>query len=441
MEILYVILALILGIAVGCLATNGKKQALATKAEMLSRQLSEAKEEQTRLLGEAKAEQERRLAAAKDEYNRQTELMEKRLQSQIELLQERFTTASEKELKARTRELSAFNTEQLSKILAPLNERIAQMREAADKNRQVQTETTAQLGEAINRTFAQTEKLGKTTDNLVNALSRNNSYQGNFGEMQLRRLLENMGFERGKQFDEQVTLRDDIGQALQHDETGRRMQPDVILHFPDRRDIIIDAKTSMNAFMRYNDAALPEIERRKALKDHVAAIKTQVNDLSKKDYWRQYNQKGIKLDFVVMFIPSDAAYSLAVSQDPALWQDAFAKGVFITNPQNLYAMLRLLEISWKQVAQVENQQNIIDCANEIVKRVQIFYERLQKVGNEFEKVQKSFSDLSKTVAPRGASIISSANKLISYGAHEDTTNKNRSLPRENALPPEAADTE
>ncbi|MCD8305098.1 MAG: DNA recombination protein RmuC [Prevotella sp.] len=420
MEIIFVILALIAGIAIGYLAANGKRQAVAAKAGMLERQLDEAK-----------AENERQIEALKEEQKAQAELMEKQWQGQLALLREQFTTASEKELKARTVELSALNTEQLSKILMPLNERIAQMKEAVDKNRQIQTEATSRLDTAISLTTKQTEKLGKTTDNLVNALSHDNKYQGGFGEMQLRQLLENMGFVRGTQFEEQVTIKDDSGETVHHDLTGSRMQPDVILHFPDKRDIIIDAKTSMTAFLRYGDNSLSDAERQQALRDHVAAIKAQVRSLSRKDYWQQYNRKGIQLDFVVMFIPSEGAYNLAMSQEPALWTNAINQGVFITGPQNLYALLRLLEMSWKQVAQVENQQNIINCADEIVRRVQLFYERFQKAASELTKTQKCFDDLAKTLSPTGQSIINSANKLVSYGAREDM--RHRALPRESTL--------
>ncbi|MCD8289243.1 MAG: DNA recombination protein RmuC [Prevotella sp.] len=420
MEIIFVILALIAGIAIGYLAANGKRQAVAAKAGMLERQLDEAK-----------VENERQIEALKEEQKAQAELMEKQWQGQLALLREQFTTASEKELKARTIELSALNTEQLSKILMPLNERIAQMKEAVDRNRQIQTEATSRLDTAISLTTKQTEKLGKTTDNLVNALSHDNKYQGGFGEMQLRQLLENMGFVRGTQFEEQVTIKDDSGETVHHDLTGSRMQPDVILHFPDKRDIIIDAKTSMTAFLRYGDNSLSDAERQQALRDHVAAIKAQVRSLSRKDYWQQYNRKGIQLDFVVMFIPSEGAYNLAMSQEPALWTNAINQGVFITGPQNLYALLRLLEMSWKQVAQVENQQNIINCADEIVRRVQLFYERFQKAASSLVKTQNCFDDLAKTLSPTGQSIINSANKLVSYGAREDT--RHRALPRESNL--------
>ncbi len=447
MLFLYIILSLAAGFAIGYLIQNGKRQGIAAKADMLAARLNDTK-----------AEQERQTAALKEEFNRQTDALERNYKEQLRqqaetqkemaeaqkemakqqfnLLKEQLTTASETVLKNRSDDLAKINSEQLSKIINPLNERIAQMKEAVEKNRQIQTETTASLNTAINRTVEQTEKLGKSTDHLVSALSYDNQYQGSFGELQLRQLLESMDFERGIQFEEQVTIKDDTGETVLHDTTGSRMQPDVVLHFPDKRDIIIDAKTSMNAFLRYNDGTLSDSDRQQALKDHITAVKSQVKSLSKKDYWRQYNQKGIKLDFVVMFIPSEGAFNLATSKDPSLWTEAIKQGVFITGPQNLYALLRLLEMSWKQVAQMKNQQKIIDCADEIVKRVQIFYKRFTDVQKALENTQNCFDELNKSLMTSGQSIITSANKLVKYGAREDTSRNRPSLPRmeENLLP-------
>ncbi|MCD8282901.1 MAG: DNA recombination protein RmuC [Prevotella sp.] len=433
MIILYIIVAIAVGYALGYLLQRGSRQAAETKAEMLAARLDEAKADAERQMNQVKNDCQARLFQAESKYKEQlgqlNEAHERRMQQQLELLKEQLANLSVKSLKERAAELSALNTEQLSRILNPLNERIAQMKEAVEKSNIQQTETSARLGTAIKHTVEQAEKLGKATDNLVSALSHDNKYQGNFGEMHLRQMLENMGFERGKQFEEQVTLRDENGEAILNDATGNRMQPDVILHFPDRRDIIIDAKTSMNAFFRYSDKSLSDSDRHEALKDHIAALRTQVKSLSQKGYWRQYVQKGIKLDFVVMYVPSEAAFNLAASEDINLWNDAFNVGVFITGPQNLYALLRLLEVSWKQVAQVENQQNIINCANDIVKRVQLFYERFLNADAAIKKTQKCFDELKTTLAPSGPSIITSANKLLSYGAHEDTSRR-RALPKE-----------
>ena len=130
-----------------------------------------------------------------------------------------------------------------------------------------------------------------------------------------------------------------------------------------------------------------------------------------------------------MFMCSESALQLAISSNASLWQEAYRQGVLITGPQNLYALLRILELSWKQMAQVENQQNIIDCADEIVARVQLFYERFLSVESEFAKTQQSLSKLKLTVSPTGQSIITSANKLLKYGAKEDPKKK-KSLPKE-----------
>ncbi len=421
MILLYLILCLAVGILIGYLLCNGKQKALTARNELLAHQLATTKNDYEQQLATLKEEHKSEVAALKDDFKEQTK-------SQYDFLRDQFAAASERTLKARAAELEETNVEQLAKILTPLTERITQMREAVEKNEKSQTEATTRLDTAIKFTITQTEKLGKTTDNLVSALAHDNKYQGSFGELQLRQLLEDMGFVRDVQFEEQVTIRDDSGEAVKHDTTGSRMQPDVVLHFPDKRDIIIDAKTSMTAFLRYNDPSLSDEARQQALKDHIIAIKAQVKSLAKKDYWRQYNQKGIKLDFVVMFVPSEGALQLATTEEPSLWEEAFNQGVFITGPQNLYALLRLLEMSWKQVAQMENQQNIIACADEIVRRVQIFYERFLKVDNALKKTQKAFDDLSTAVAPTGQSIVTSARKLLTYGARESTT-RHQPLPQ------------
>ncbi len=433
MEILYLFVMLAVGLAVGFLIGNSRKSGFVAKAEMLEKQLADVKSESEKALcvlkSEHKEEMEALVMRQKEELAEQRNLQKESVEKQIELLKEQLENSASKVLKSRSEELSEINKEQLAQILNPLQMGIKQMQEAVEKNRLERTETMSHLKTAISMTVEQAEKLGKKTDNLTNALSRDNKYQGSFGEMQLRRMLEDMCLERGKHFEEQVTLRDESGEAIKGDDNDRRMQPDVILHFPDNRDIIIDSKVSLTAFLKYNDNTITETERRQAVKEHVVSVRSQVKSLASKSYWRQYNQKGIKLDFVVMFMCSENALQLALAEEPQLWEEAYKQGVLMTGPQNLYALLRILELSWKQMAQMENQQNIIDCANEMVGRVQLFYERLLTVETEFKKAQDSFDKLRMTVSPSGQSIITSANKLLKYGAKEDSKKK-KSLPKE-----------
>lgn len=433
MGILFLIVGVVVGFLAGYVLGNSRKSGAEAKVSMLERLLSEQKAEADAATSKLKDEHKAELSAVrtdfKDQLDSQKRHHEEQLKIQIELLKEQLQNAAEKVLKERSEELSAVNKEQLAQILNPLQTGIKQMKDEVEKNRIERAESLSHLKTVIGQSVEQAEKLGQKTENLTQALARDNKYQGSFGEMQLRQMLEDMGLVRGIQFEEQVTLRDGNGNAILGEDSDKRMQPDVILHFPDKRDIIIDSKVSLTAYLRYKDTSLSEKERQQALSEHVQSVRNQIRQLSNKSYWRQYNQKGIKLDFVVMFMCSESALQLAISTNASLWQEAYKQGVLITGPQNLYALLRILELSWKQMAQVENQQNIIDCADEIVARVQLFYERFLAVESEFSKAQQSLDKLKLTVSPTGQSIITSANKLLKYGAKEDPKKK-KSLPKE-----------
>ncbi len=436
MGILFLIVGVVVGFLAGYVLGNSRKSGAEAKASMLEQLLSEQKAEADAATSKLKDEHKAELSAVrtdfKDQLDSQKRHHEEQLKIQIELLKEQLQNAAEKVLKERSEELSAVNKEQLAQILNPLQTGIKQMKDEVEKNRIERAESLSHLKTVIGQSVEQAEKLGQKTENLTQALARDNKYQGSFGEMQLRQMLEDMGLVRGIQFEEQVTLRDGNGNAILGEDSDKRMQPDVILHFPDKRDIIIDSKVSLTAYLRYKDTSLSEKERQQALSEHVQSVRNQIRQLSNKSYWRQYNQKGIKLDFVVMFMCSESALQLAISTNASLWQEAYKQGVLITGPQNLYALLRILELSWKQMAQVENQQNIIDCADEIVARVQLFYERFLAVESEFSKAQQSLDKLKLTVSPTGQSIITSANKLLKYGAKEDPKKK-KSLPKEDEI--------
>lgn len=433
MGILFLIVGVVVGFLAGYVLGNSRKSGAEAKVSMLEQLLSEQKAEADAATSKLKDEHKAELSAVrtdfKDQLDSQKRHHEEQLKIQIELLKEQLQNAAEKVLKERSEELSAVNKEQLAQILNPLQTGIKLMKDEVEKNRIERAESLSHLKTVIGQSVEQAEKLGQKTENLTQALARDNKYQGSFGEMQLRQMLEDMGLVRGIQFEEQVTLRDGNGNAILGEDSDKRMQPDVILHFPDKRDIIIDSKVSLTAYLRYKDTSLSEKERQQALSEHVQSVRNQIRQLSNKSYWRQYNQKGIKLDFVVMFMCSESALQLAISTNASLWQEAYKQGVLITGPQNLYALLRILELSWKQMAQVENQQNIIDCADEIVARVQLFYERFLAVESEFSKAQQSLDKLKLTVSPTGQSIITSANKLLKYGAKEDPKKK-KSLPKE-----------
>lgn len=401
------------------------------KEEVEHRELMEKEEEEHRLeMEDLKASWRERLASAERQYTEQhakmEELFQKQMDQQMALMKEQMNTTSEKILKERSEELTSMNKEQLATILNPLNEYIKQMREAVEKSDREHNSTMERLDATIKTSIEQSKEVGERADKLAQALTGENKTQGNFGELRLRQLLEGMGLEEGTQYEEQTTMRDADGRVIKEEE-GHKLIPDVILHFPKNRDLIIDSKMSFTAFEDYYNADTEELKA-DALKRHLNSVKNHVMELSKKDYSKYIPETHERLDFVIMYMFSENALQLAFSADPGLWKWAYDKKVIITGSQNLFPMLRVLEMSWNQVRQVENQREIMEAANLVVDRVQLFYERIEAVENCLDKTANAFADLKNITAPNGVSIGTAARKLLKYGASENPKRK-KSLPK------------
>ena len=434
------ILTLLLGLAVGLLAgllASRRRQRVAqenmerlaeenrrltTERDVLQSKLESSTLFYERQLEEQKVQQEELKARQKEQ-----------LEEQLRLIKAEMNAASEKILKEREQQLSATNEQQLSGILNPLRENLRLMKEAVEKSGHQQTVTMERLDASIKENLRQAQQVGERADKLAQALTSKNKMQGNFGELRLKQLLEEMGLEEGLQFEEQTTLRDEQGRAICDEEEGHRLVPDVILHFPDQRDVVIDSKMSFTAFQDYYNAQSDE-ERAAALHRHIVSVRNHVNDLSRKNYSRYVRDGRQPLDFVMMYVFSESALQLALSNDPTLWKDAYDRGVVIAGSQSLFIMLRVLEMSWKQVRQVENQQEIMRTASQIVDRVQQFYERFLKVDEQLHKTGEAFDELKRSTASSGMSITTAAVKLLKYGAQENPKRRQR-LPK----PDEEAD--
>ena len=339
------------------------------------------------------------------------------LQQQLQLLREQMSTVSEKVLRQRSEQLSEQNQEQLSVILNPLQDGIRLMREAVEKSDREHSATMVRLDATIKTSIEQSREVGERADKLAQALTGENKTQGNFGELRLKQLLVDMGFEEGTQFEEQMTMRDTRGRTI-YDEDSHRMVPDVILHFPDERDIIIDSKMSLKAFEEYHNAADDET-RAQALQRHIVSVRQHVNELAQKNYSTYIREGRARLDFVLMYVFSESALQLALANDAALWRDAYDKGVIIVGSQNLYTMLRVVEMTWRQVRQVENQENIMKAASTIVDRVQMFYERFLRVEEQLDKTRRAFDEVKVVTASSGQSIETAARRLMKYGVQDN----------------------
>lgn len=439
--ILAILASAFLGFVIGNLRMGGVRteakmlrddnRKISAELEKVRRETEKIQNENTQLIARrevlaAKIQSaEKQLEEMREQFQKQVtqlqELHEKMMTKQSELIQQQFNTVSEQILKRRAEELSDTNQQQMMTILAPLRENLKQMREAVEKSDRQHSVTIERLDASIRENMKQAERVGERADKLAQALMSENKTQGNFGELRLRTLLENMGMENGVQFDEQVTMREQTGKTVL-DENGRRLQPDVILHFPDHRDVIIDSKISLKAFEEYVNSP-GETEKEIALQRHLESVKSHVRELSKKNYSNYLQSSNNKLDFVLMYVFSESALQTALSADTSLWKWAYEHGVVITGSQNLFMILKVLELSWRQLRQAENQEAIMKAADEIINRVQLFYERFVLVEEQLDKTREAFDELKRSTASEGKSVITSARKLIEYGAKENPKRK------------------
>ena len=409
-----------------CLAEQQKQQ----EGDSLRQQMRDQQEtfrQQMQALQEQQQQQMRDgRESLQQQMRSQQESQRQQMEHQMALLREQMSTTSERVLKERAAELSAVNSEQLSKILNPLQQNLQLMRTQTEKMQKDHDDSLRELKTAIQVNMERERAMGEQTERLAQALTGQNKIQGNFGELKLTQILEQMELERGLQYDTQETMRDEQGRTITSDE-GRRMVPDAVLHFPDGRDVIIDSKMSFTAFVDYMNAE-SEAERESALRRHLASMRQHVRELAQKQYFRYAKSDKGRLDFVLMYVFQESALQLALQSDTTLWKEAYDQGVVISGSQSLYMTLRVLELTWKQTRQVENQEKMMQCANTLVERVQLFAERFARVGEMLDKTRRSFDDLNTVTAPSGPSITTAARNLLRFGAQENKKKKSLNSP-------------
>ena len=350
---------------------------------------------------------------------------EEAYKTQLDLLREQMKTTTETVLKARQEELGARNKEQVGKIVDPLQKSLKDMQEALLLSKEQQKEAMTRLDETIKMNMKQSASLGETADRLTRALTGEVKVQGNFGELKLKQLLEDLELKEGEQFDTQETLRDKAGKGLRGDD-GRGMIPDFILHFPNNRHFVVDSKMSLTDYERYMNAEDGTPEKSAYLKAHIESVRAQVKRLAKKEYTKYLPEGYNRLNFAIMYVPIEGALNLALLNDTTLWREAYDQGVMILGPQTMYMNLRVLEMMWTQVRQLTNQQAMMDAANTIVERVQDFGMRFIDVEQSMNDTIKKMGKLKITTAESGPSIITAARNLIKAGAKENKKKKSLS---------------
>ena len=404
-------------------------------------QLEAEKKNTAEQIEQLKAHSAEQLALAKDAHDKQLEALKKMNQEQVDaqlkMLKEQMMATSEEVLKLRQKELGEANKEQVSKIVDPLQKSLKDMRDALDDSKEKHQEALHKLDATIQANIKNSVHLNDPAERLTRALTGEVKVQGNFGELKLRQLLEDLGLKEGEQYSSQAHLRDRLGNLVKDDD-GKGLIPDFILHFPNNRDVVVDSKMSFTAFERYVNTEVPE-EKTVHLKEHILSVRAQVDRLAKKDYSRYLKEGYGKLNFVIMYIHTEGALNLALLNDSALWREAYDRGVLILGPQTMYMNLRILELMWTQVRQLQNQEEMIKQANLIVERTQDFASRFATVEGKMRDTVKAMDQLKVTTSEGGPSIIRAAKQLVAAGARENKKKKSLDV-LETALFVESDDT-
>lgn len=431
-----IIVAIVAAIIIGVVAYSYSKRIadlkdvhnkqIAELKEAHEKQIAELKEAQTTQLEQLKAAQTAQLEQVKEGQQKQIEALREmnreQVESQMKLIREQMQTTSEEILKRRQDELGERNKEQVSKIIDPLTQSLKSMREAFDKSKEQQNEALTRLDATIKVNMEKSAALGETADRLTRALTGEVKVQGNFGELKLKQLLEDLELKEGEQFDTQETLRDKAGKQAKGDD-GRGLIPDFILHFPNNRHVVVDSKMSLTDYERYMNAEDGTPEKSEYLKAHVASVRAQVKRLARKEYTKYLPEGYNRLNFAIMYVPIEGALNLALLNATTLWREAYDEGVMILGPQTMYMNLRVLEMMWTQVRQLKNQQAMIDAANIVVERVQDFGMRFIDVETSMNSTVEKIAKLKVSTAESGRSIITAAKSLLKAGAKENKKKK------------------
>lgn len=342
----------------------------------------------------------------------------KQFEIQINALKSELQNTTEKLLAQREESLVKANNIQLDAVLNPLKNEIEGMKKSMIDNVKTSSENKASLEKAIEELMKRTQDIGNDANNLAKALKNETKTQGNWGELILENILEKSGLTEGEHYEKQTTLRDSRGNMLFHDETGKRMIPDVVVHYPDNKDVIIDSKVSLTAFVDYCNAD-SETDKSLALKRHLQSLRAHYKELQKKNYSSYIKAPRMSLNYVIMFVPNESAMQLALYEDNSLWREAFENGVFITSEQNLLALLRMIQLAWTQVKQARNQQEIFEAVHKLLNRVEEFMKRYEDIGKKIDSLQNSYEDTKKKLYTGNQSVVKAANKVITISGFKE----------------------
>ena len=389
---------------------------------------------ENQLLQQQKQEKEAwyqdQLQQAEMRHHQQLQQQEQRFRQQqldAEQMNQRMTlefeNLSNRIFKSRSEEFRQLNADHLQQLLQPLTGTIKDFKQQVEQAYSTEAKERFSLGERIKELVELNNRLSEEAGNLTRALKGDSKVQGNWGEMILERLLEASGLVEGEHYVRQEFIKNEQGEALLNEESGQKMQPDIIVRFPDQRELIIDSKVSLTAFAAYTAASDKE-EQQTCLKAHLRSVRAHVDELSLKDY-SHYDDKAP--DFVVMFIPTEGAYLLAIQGDPQLWEYAYNKKVVIMSPTNLISALRLSLDLWKREYQAKNVQEIIRRGTLLYEKIVGFTDTYLAIGDRLKALQNDYDRALNQLSDGNGSLVRQADRLQKMGLTPKKKISNRLL--------------
>ncbi|WP_295335306.1 DNA recombination protein RmuC [Flavobacterium sp.] len=332
----------------------------------------------------------------------------KEQKEEVEKLQEKFTKEFEnlanKILEEKTVKFTEQNKENLRNILSPLQDKIQLFEKKVEDTHKESIDYHAALRQQILGLREMNEQMSKETLNLTKALKGDSKMQGNWGELVLERVLEKSGLEKGREYEVQQSF---------VTEEGNRLFPDVVINLPDGKKMIVDSKVTLTAYERYINAE-DETEKTQFLKEHLMAIKRHVDQLSEKNYHDLYQMESP--DFVLLFIPIESAFALALNEDTGLYNKAFEKNIVIVTPSTLLATLRTIDSMWTNQKQQENAVEIARQAGALYDKFEGFVSDLVKIGKKMDEAKVEYGNAMNKLFEGKGNLINSVEKLKKMGA-------------------------
>lgn len=386
---------------------NVEKDGLTIEVEKLNQKLSKTEERLEQKTNDFNDTNKK--VATLEANNKALEENQHKQKEELEQLGKKFNQEFEnianKILEEKTEKFTNTNKTNIESLLKPLGENLESFKKKVDEVYDKEAKERFSLGEKVKDLVGLNEKLSKEAHNLTMALKSDPKAQGNWGEMILESILEQSGLTKDREYFLENYLKDDNGNFLLG-EDGKKMRPDAIIQYPDQRRVIIDSKVSLMAYTNYL-AEDDEKHQKVFLNKHVQDVKNHIVGLSK----RGYENFDKSLDFVMMFIPNEPAYMMAVKEEPSLWSFAYEKRIILISPTNLIATLKLISNLWDRDHQSKNAQAIVERGEKLYGKFVGFAENFKKVGKGIDTAKIAFDDATKQLSTGSDNLIRQAEKL------------------------------